>query len=68
MNRFPFDHADEILLRLSDAADDERVRRLTTSDPDALIDGFVRDFEATQRNIVALLRRKIARRSPGLAS
>lgn len=68
MNRFPFDHADEILLRLSDAADDERVRKLASSTPDARLDGFIRDLEATQRDIVALLRRKISRRSPGMAS
>jgi hypothetical protein len=68
MNRFPFNHADEILLRLSDAADDERVRRLATSDPGTRLDGFIRDLEATQRDIVALLRRKISRRSPGAAS
>lgn len=68
MTRFPFDHADEILLRLSDAADDERVRKLATSDPGARLDGFIRDLESTQRDIVALLRRKISRRSPGAAS
>jgi hypothetical protein len=68
MTRFTFNHADEILLRLSDSADDERVRSLATSDPGARLDGFIRDLEATQRDIVALLRQKIARRSPGAAS
>ena len=62
MNRIPFDHADEILLRLSDAADDERVRRLATSDATSHLDGFIRDVASTQQQIVAALRRKMARR------
>ena len=66
MIRIPFDHADEILLRLSDAADDERVRRLASSRAASNLDGFISDIEATQRDIVALLRRKVARRSPGI--
>jgi hypothetical protein len=63
MHRIPFDHADEILLRLSDAADDERVRRLATSDATSHLDGFIRDVASTQQQIVAALRRKMARRA-----
>ncbi len=65
MMRIPFSHADEISLRLSDAADDERVRHLATSDGTERLDGLIRDMEYSQREIIASLRRKLARRAMG---
>jgi hypothetical protein len=65
MMRIPFSHADEISLRLSDTADDDRVRRLATSDAAARVDSLIKDMEYSQREIIAALRRKIARRAMG---
>jgi len=68
MNRITFHTFDEILMRLSDAADLERVRRLTTnSEMNALrgtgIDSAIRGVEDTGRQIVSILRGRLRRRS-----
>lgn len=67
MNRFPFHHADEISLRLSDQADIDRVHMLASrhesDDVASRLDGFLSDMGDRQRQIMAILQRKIQRRS-----
>ena len=65
MTRFPFDHIDEIRLRLSDAADDKRMRRLATTDGNgvSILDGLIKRMESAEGRISTTLRKQSERRS-----
>lgn len=63
MNRTAFSHADEIQLRLSEAADNGRVRRFMSGDAASRLDGLICDLQASQRDLATLLRRKSSPRS-----